>query len=89
MFQALLRRMHLQQVGTSKEENLNNDIVGCARLFNEAAQISLDDADVHIVLGVLYNLSKEYDKAIGSFQTVLKLKPRNYYLWNKLGTAQG
>ncbi|KAF6142813.1 hypothetical protein GIB67_002677 [Kingdonia uniflora] len=35
-----------------------------ARLFNEAAQISPDDADVHIVLGVLYNLSREYDKAI-------------------------
>ncbi|KAF6146139.1 hypothetical protein GIB67_015577 [Kingdonia uniflora] len=60
-----------------------------ARLFNEAAQISPDDtADVHIVLGVLYNLSREYDKAIGFFQTTLKLKPRDYSLWNKLGTTQ-
>lgn len=59
-----------------------------ARLFNEAAQISPDDADVHIVLGVLYNLSREYDKAIVSFQTALKLKPRDYSLWNKLGATQ-
>ncbi|KAF6155026.1 hypothetical protein GIB67_035773 [Kingdonia uniflora] len=59
-----------------------------ARLFNEAAQISPDDADVHIVLGVLYNLSREYDKVIGSFQTALKLKPRDYFLWNKLGATQ-
>ncbi|KAF6174905.1 hypothetical protein GIB67_026393, partial [Kingdonia uniflora] len=51
-----------------------------SRLFNEAAQISPDDADVHIVLGVLYNLSREFDKAIGSFQTVLKLKPWDYSL---------
>ncbi|OVA13117.1 Tetratricopeptide repeat-containing domain [Macleaya cordata] len=59
-----------------------------ARLFNEAAHLSPDDADVHIVLGVLYNLSREYDKAIGSFQTALKLKPRDYSLWNKLGATQ-
>ncbi|XP_072986545.1 peroxisome biogenesis protein 5 isoform X1 [Typha latifolia] len=59
-----------------------------ARLFIDAAQISPDDADVHIVLGVLYNLSREYDKAIASFQTALKLKPRDYSLWNKLGATQ-
>ncbi|XP_058114442.1 peroxisome biogenesis protein 5 [Magnolia sinica] len=57
-------------------------------LFNEAAQMSPNDADVHIVLGVLYNLSREYDKAILSFQTALKLKPRDYSLWNKLGATQ-
>ncbi|KAG8386585.1 hypothetical protein BUALT_Bualt03G0163600 [Buddleja alternifolia] len=59
-----------------------------ARLFNEAAKLSPDDADVHIVLGVMYNLSREYDKAIEAFQTALKLKPRDYSLWNKLGATQ-
>ena len=59
-----------------------------ARLFNEAAEMSPDDADVHIVLGVLYNLSREYDKAIASFQRALKLKPQDYSLWNKLGATQ-
>ncbi|KAJ7963468.1 peroxisome biogenesis protein 5 [Quillaja saponaria] len=59
-----------------------------ARLFSEAAEMSPDDADVHIVLGVLYNLSREYDKAIVSFQRALKLKPRDYSLWNKLGATQ-
>ncbi|KAF6163110.1 hypothetical protein GIB67_013809 [Kingdonia uniflora] len=51
-----------------------------ARLFNEAAQISPDDVNIHIVLGVLYNLSREHDKAIGSFQTTLELKSRDYSL---------
>lgn len=59
-----------------------------ARLFNDAAQMSPDDADVYIVLGVLYNLSREYDKAIESFKIALKLKPRDYSLWNKLGATQ-
>jgi peroxin-5 len=58
------------------------------RLFNEAAQMSPEDADVHIVLGVLYNLSREYDKAIASFKTALQLKPQDYSLWNKLGATQ-
>uniref|UniRef100_A0A1J3K678 Peroxisome biogenesis protein 5 n=1 Tax=Noccaea caerulescens TaxID=107243 RepID=A0A1J3K678_NOCCA len=59
-----------------------------ARLFTEASQMNPEDADVHIVLGVLYNLSREFDRAIGSFQTALKLKPNDYSLWNKLGATQ-
>ncbi|KAL1195231.1 Peroxisome biogenesis protein 5 [Cardamine amara subsp. amara] len=59
-----------------------------ARLFNEASQMNPEDADVHIVLGVLYNLSREFDRAITSFQTALQLKPNDYSLWNKLGATQ-
>ncbi|KAJ7558857.1 hypothetical protein O6H91_04G058900 [Diphasiastrum complanatum] len=67
-------------------DRLNHSEV--ARLFNEAAAMSPEDGDVHTVLGVLYNLSREYDKAIQAFQTALKLKPRDYSLWNKLGATQ-
>ncbi|CAI9760343.1 unnamed protein product [Fraxinus pennsylvanica] len=73
---------------TSAEQPDNLYYADVARLFNDAAKVSPDDADVHIVLGVLYNLSREYDKAIDAFQTALKLKPRDYSLWNKLGATQ-
>ncbi|KAI4321758.1 hypothetical protein MLD38_035105 [Melastoma candidum] len=59
-----------------------------ARLFQDASQMSPEDADVHIVLGVLYNLSREYDRAIESFRRALELRPNDYSLWNKLGATQ-
>jgi len=81
---------HHQKYGVlvpqDQAENLSH--VEVARLFNEAAQMSPEDGDVHTVLGVLYNLSREFDKAIRAFQTALKLKPRDYSLWNKLGATQ-
>lgn len=81
---------HHQKYGVlvpqDQAENLSH--VEVARLFNEAAQMSPEDGDVHTVLGVLYNLSRDFDKAIRAFQTALKLKPRDYSLWNKLGATQ-
>ncbi|CAL8998763.1 unnamed protein product [Prunus brigantina] len=81
---------HHQKYGVLAQPELSDSLyyADVARLFNEAAQMSPEDADVHIVLGVLYNLSREYDKAIESFRLALKLKPQDYSLWNKLGATQ-
>ncbi|XP_011000400.1 PREDICTED: peroxisome biogenesis protein 5 [Populus euphratica] len=81
---------HHPKYGTLANPELSDSLyyADVARLFNEAAEMSPEDADVHIVLGVLYNLSREYDKAISSFQRALKLKPQDYSLWNKLGATQ-
>lgn len=57
-------------------------------MFIEAATVTPHDPDVHQVLGVLWNLTREFDKAEEAFKTAVQLDPENHSLWNKLGATQ-
>jgi len=56
--------------------------------FKRAAEMNADDADVSSALGVLCNLSRDYDEAAQWFKQALRMNPSSHSLWNKLGATQ-
>lgn len=54
------------------------------QLMLKAAEWDSSDAQVHIVLGVLYNLSRDYNSAVAELKIAADLSPDDYAVWNKV-----
>ncbi|KAL7479290.1 hypothetical protein ACHAW6_005025, partial [Cyclotella cf. meneghiniana] len=60
------------------------------RLLLRALKFNHDDdaaADVYEALGVVYNVSRDYDAAVDAFRRAITVRPNDYQLRNKVGAT--
>jgi len=57
------------------------------QLMLKAAEWAPNDPEVQQVLGVLFNVSRDFGSAVTAFRKALNARPDDYSLWNKLGAT--
>jgi len=64
-----------------------NELVECLMTMARMTPHDGVDADIQIALGVLLNMTEDYDKARDCFQTAVAVRPGDWLLYNRVGAT--
>lgn len=94
------RYSHLLQTPTSNEATASskfNSSIMSGETFKEVETLYLSaarlapqgdiDPEIQVGLGVLFNISGDYTKAVDCFKTALQVDPQSAFIWNKMGAT--
>lgn len=73
-----------QQLITDSTGNTIDDVRG---LFEVASYLNPTDSNVHLALGVINFMVRDFDQAIAAFNKAVEANPQDATLWNKLGAT--
>ncbi|XP_030381284.1 peroxisomal targeting signal 1 receptor [Scaptodrosophila lebanonensis] len=81
--------LHSEQISLASSLIGANKLRELQQIYLEAVRINPAqvDPDLQEALGVLYNLSNEYDKAVDCYRSALHVDPQNAKVWNRLGAS--